>query len=389
MVSRNGGTPVPLTTGPAPAPLSTSDQGNAFLPGLKSGDVVTLDETGAHATNRHLTTLHIGTLRADVAANGSASGTCQPNQAVALGNSPYEQVEGLCSSSGAFSGVPGHIGLSEVDDLSGGTTSLNLLSLQNQIPTNDGSIPGGAFTAYADVFGTGTTSQVLAQTSSVNLQIVPHGGGAPVFAEDAAPTSDSVGPYVTADVDALGSGRYYANWLLTDSHGDTIAYRDLFAVQPALAGPQGPAGPQGATGAPGATGTQGPAGPQGATGAPGQTGAPGATGPAGATGPQGPAGTNGTSSEVKCVSRPTGKGKKCKTSEVCTVLVLAPGAHLVSVDISRANTQYAVGTAVVHGGKARLALRSTHSMKRGTYLIIVVTSHGDKAVVSRFRRAIE
>lgn len=93
-----------------------------------------------------------------------------------------------------------------------GSTILNLPSLQNQIPTYDGSIPAGAFTAYADLSGTGTTTQVLAQTSSVRLKIVPRAGGAPVFDQDATPASDSVGPYVTANVDALSSGRYYANW---------------------------------------------------------------------------------------------------------------------------------------------------------------------------------
>lgn len=109
-VSRNSGTPVPLTT--SPAPYSAGYQGTTFLPGLKSGDVVTLDETGSGATTRDLTTLHVSTLRADVAANGSASGVCQPGQAVG-GGYPGS----ACSSSGQFSTSYGYP--SEVDDLSG------------------------------------------------------------------------------------------------------------------------------------------------------------------------------------------------------------------------------------------------------------------------------
>ncbi len=373
-VSRNGGTPIPLTS--SPAPYSTSYQGSAFLPGLKSGDVVTLDESGAHPTTRHLTTLHMYTLRADVAANGTVSGVCQPNQAFASG--------GLCPSSGQLSqtsyGYP-----SEVDDLSGGSTILTPPALGDQIPTYDGSIPGGAFTAYADLTGIGTTSQVLAQTNTVKLQIVPHGGGAALFNQNATATSDSVGPYVTANVGALSSGRYYANWVLTDSHGDTVAYSDPFAVQPGGTGQQGPAGPQGPSGAQGSTGAQGPAGPQGPSGAQGSTGARGLAGP---VGPQGPAGKDGTSSEVKCVVRTTGTGKHRKTNEICTAHVLSPGAHLVSVDISRANTHYASGASLTHAGMARFALRSRHQMKHGRYLITIVMTHGKKSTVIRYRQTL-
>jgi len=187
-------------------------------------------------------------------------------------------------------------------------------------------MPGGTFTAYADVQGTGTTQQVLGQVTSVKLQVVSHAGGAPLIDKAGLATSDNVGPFVTVDVTGLGAGRYFANWLLTDSHGDTAAYSDVFAVQ-AGAGAQGAAGPQGPVG---------PAGPQGPTGAQGPVGPAGAQGP---TGPPGPSGKNGTSSLVKCVYKTTGTGRNRKTRQVCTVTVLSPGTHVVSVAITGANTR--------------------------------------------------
>jgi hypothetical protein len=219
-------------------------------------------------------------------------------------------------------------------------------------------------------------------------------------------TSDTVGPYVTAVVTGMGSGRYTANWLLTDSHGDTVAYSNPFAVQDIPAGPRGPAGPQGPTGATGATGTQGPAGadgaqgpagaqgPEGAIGAQGPAGANGAQGPAGANGAQGPAGMqgpageDGKSSEVKCVLRTTGAGKYQQTHEICTVYGLSPGSHLVSVEISSGKKPYATGTAVVHARTARFTLRSLHPMRHGRYLITLVATHGKKSTVTRYRQTI-
>ncbi|HUA03864.1 MAG TPA: hypothetical protein VMB27_08180 [Solirubrobacteraceae bacterium] len=410
-VSRDGDVPVQLNTSPQTS--GTGYEGTGFLPGLASGDVVKLYE---HGIGRELTTLHVSTLREDVDPDFSASGSCQPDQEL---GQVFEGVadygSGICTSSGTFTAAPGYLVSAELDDLSGGSTVLNLPSLTDRIPTNDGSVPGGAFTAYADITGTGT--------STVNLQIVPHGGGTAAFDRALAPTSDSVGPYVDANISALTSGRYYANWLLTDSHGDTIAYSDLFAAQPGAAtgptgpqgptgatGPQGPTGatgPQGATGPTGPTGATGPQGPTGATGpagtgsTPGATGATGAAGPAGATGatgpqgpagpagaqgpagPQGPAGKDGTSYEVKCVPHTTGTGKNRKTKDVCAVSVLSPGTHLVSVDISRGRIDYATGTAAVHAGRARFSLRSVHPMLRARYLITVVVTHGKHSTVIR------
>ena len=130
--------------------------GTAFLPGLSSGDVVTLDETAPIPTTRHLTTLHVAALRIDVSPSGQISGSCQPNK-------PFSGV-GVCPASGRFDGST-DFGDGVLDDLSGGTTIVNVPSLSDEIPSDDAAMTEGSFTAYAIIHGTGTT-QVMSQASS-------------------------------------------------------------------------------------------------------------------------------------------------------------------------------------------------------------------------------
>jgi hypothetical protein len=109
------------------------------------------------------------------------------------------------------------------------------------------------------------------QVSSVAMQIVPHDGGAALASGNMIKSSDSTGPFVSLAINGLDPGRYFAKWTLTDTHGDTGSYQNVFAVQPAigatgLAGPAGPAGPAGGQGPAGPAGPQGPSGPQGPRG---------------------------------------------------------------------------------------------------------------------------
>ena len=371
-VSRNGGSPIPL----ASSQSGSSYQGSAFLPGLSTGDVITLDESAPQATTRHLTTLHVYILRADIAVAGT-SGTCQPNKPLTA----YPLA--ACPTSGLFS-VPGisYFSGSELDDLSGGTTLVNIPRLQDQIPSYADSEPAGTFTAYADLTGTGTTAQVLAQTSSVNLQIVPRGGSTPVFNQNLTLTSDSVGPYVTAGVAGLSTGLYSANWLVTDTHGDTQAYTIPFAVQPGGAtGPQGPAGPAGPTGP---TGAQGPAGPTGPTGAQGPAGPTGATGPQGPAGPRGPQGPAGRSSKCTVTTKWVGTGSSRHQVQIIKCVFISPARDVTSAMISRGRTTYAVGSAVAHRGLVHLRLRSLRAMKHGRYLVTIVIASRQGPLVIRY-----
>lgn len=357
-VSRNGGSAVALTTTPIFAG-SAVYQGMAFLPGLAAGDTVALDETSPMATTRHLTTLHAFGLRIDIDVNGNDSGSCQPNKVFSAGP--------LCPSSGVFPASLG-AGTSLLDDLSGGSTIVNVPILFNLIPTQNDSMSGGTFTAYGDLSNVGSTAQVLAATSSVNLQIVPHGSTTPAFNQNMTPSSDSVGPFESLNVSGLSAGRYFANWLLTDSHADTAAYSNLFVVQPG-----GGTGPQGA---------QGPAGTPGGTGPQGSAGSPGQTGPAGPAGPRGPQGSPGQSAELKCTSKTKGKGKHKKTTQVCTVIQLPVGVAITAT-LRHGHVVYARGRATVNG-RATVRLRSLRTIPHGHYtLTLVVTDRSKSVTVSR------
>jgi hypothetical protein len=140
-----------------------------------------------------------------------------------------------------------------------------------------------------------------------------------------------------------------------------------------VTGPQGPGG---------ATGPQGPAG---ATGPQSPTGA---TGSQGLQGPQGPAAKNDTSAELKCVFHTTGTGKHRKTHEVCIATVRAPGSALVSAEITRGKTSYAVGAAIVRTGKARFTLHTVRAIARGRYLITFVLTTGSRSTVIRYQQTI-
>jgi hypothetical protein len=377
-VSFNGGPPVTLVTAPASGGTS-GFQGTATVPGLVTGGVLTLDETGTATTARHLTTLHIGALRVDEGIDGGGSGECQPNAPLGIGFAGSGALESAgigCSGGGTFTSSTSLFGFIPVvfDDRSGGSTSATVPTLSDEIPAADDSVPG-TFVAFANLNGTGTPTQLLAQVASVHLQIAPRAGGSPVFSQVASLTQDATGPYATASVSGLSAGAYLATWKVTDAHGDTIAYKELFAVQPAAAqgpaGPQGPAGANGATGAAGATGTTGAQGPKGATGA---------------TGAQGPAGKDGTSSELKCVAKTTGSGTHKRTTQQCTVSVISPHSRVVSVALSRAGKTYAIGTAVTRRGAARFRLEMVRRMKPGRYLVTLVASQGKHANVVRYTK---
>jgi hypothetical protein len=395
-VSRNGGAPVALATQPEAAGSSVFI-GAAFVPGLTAGDTVTLDETSPAATARHLTTLHLYTLRLDIGPGG-ISGACQPNKQFLLGPATpptFPASAPLCPTTGAFTAaMPTSNRL--FDDLSGGSTVVNVPDLADLIPAPDDSIAGGSFTAYADLESVGSTAQALAATRSVNLQIVPRGSAATSFAHDMTPGSDAVGPFESVAVTGLTTGRYDAHWLLTDVNGDTNAFGTSFAVQPADTGPTGPVGPQGSPGPQGALGPEGGPGPQGTTGPRGTAGSQGATGsqgpagPQGAVGPPGPAGRDGISTEVRCLVRHTKKtsGKPAKSVLVCTVKVLALGAHLATVELSRRATTFAVGRGAVRAGVARIRLHALRPLGHGDYLVTVVSDRAGRAVVTRSRVAV-
>ena len=235
-VTNHRGTPVALAT----QQTSTGQngyvgtyQGTGVLPGVKSGDLVTLDETHPVTTTRHLTNVNVFSLRVDNGPTGTSAGDCQPGKSVGVAPGYGAPLGVVCPASGTFTGMSNYgVAPGEVDDLSGGRTIVQVPSLSNTIPRAYDSIAGGSFTAYGDLVGIGSSTQVLSQVVSVNLRIVPRAGGAAVFDHMMTPDSDSVGPFETAIVDGLSTGRYLANFTLTDSQANTNAIEYPFAVQP-------------------------------------------------------------------------------------------------------------------------------------------------------------
>jgi Collagen triple helix repeat (20 copies) len=362
----------------APVPLTTTQTydypdfpytGTATIPGVKAGDVITLDETSPTVTTRHLTTLTVGTLRADVAIDGYMSGDCSPGKAFSDG--------GVCSADGTFSGDSP----SEYDDLSGGATVVNTPSLTNLAPSTNDSLPGN-FTSYADLSGSVDPSQLLSEVASVQLDVLSHDQNSTLFSVNMNPGSDDTSDFESANVTGLSGGRYFANWLLTDSHGDTVAYQNVFVVQAGATGPTGPPGPAGSTGAQGIPGTPGSNGAAGTPGAEGPQGPQGGQGPAGERGPAGPAGPAGKSS--KCVVTTTGKGKSAKQHIACSFISAAN--DVMSVMISRNHKPYAIGSAFVHRGAVRLNLRPIRAIKRGRYLVTIVVTEGKRSATVRYTK---
>lgn len=364
-VSDNSGPPVALITQQTATGQNGyvgTYQGTAFLPNLKAGDVITLDETFPTATTRHLTALHVSTLRADLGVTSTVAGDCQPGKQIAFSLQFGTPPGAVCSASGQFSGLlnygttPG-----QFDDLSGGSTIIRVPSLIDLIPSADDSIAAGPFTAYADLLGTGSAVQVLSQVASVNLQIVARAGGVAVFNQNMAPGHDSLGPFETAAVVGLDPGRYSANYRLTDAHADTSVMQQRFAVQPASA--QGAPGPQGPPGPPGATGAQGPAGPQG---------------PQGAVGPQGPPG--------KVICRNTRSAiVTCDRLFVPGTWVIGGSATTARYTLSRGHTIYARGTQRLGTRRSlRLAFRTTRHLHTGRYVLTIrLSSAGHRLTLRR------
>jgi Collagen triple helix repeat (20 copies) len=339
-------------------------QGTGFLPGvIRAGDHIILAETYPTATTRALTTLHVFTLRVDIGTNYLVAGDCQPGKVFGIGAGYGASMGTVCPASGTVAGMnfdgerP-----AESDDQSGGGTTVQMPSLSSTIPS--GPVEGGSFTAYGDLFGIGSATQVLSQVASVDLQIVPGAGTPIVFHQTMTPDQDSAGPFERATVSGLSAGRYIATFTLTDSHADTSATRVPFVVEPS-----------------GIVGAQGAQGPQGPTGATGATGATGPQGPPGPAGPQGPA---GRSSKCTVTTHTVGSGKNKHPVQQIKCVFISPARDLISLTISRGSAIYAATTAVVHRGRVEMSLRSLRRMNRGSYLVTIVTINRKHATVKRF-----
>ena len=227
-VSRNGGQPVALASSPG-YPGASVESGNATLAGLRSGDVVTLRETGPSAP-RALTSLHVAGLRIDLDASGGESGTCDSGKAFGGG--------AVCPVGGSFDAALG-ADTALFDDLSGSETQVTLPGLRIVSPADGDSVPSGGFPAVASVSGDGTVAQTdaqaLAETSRVTLTLARQGSSAPATVRTLALGVGQQGPEAQAQITGLSQGGYNASWLLTDVHGDSATVTDTFGVHPGAA----------------------------------------------------------------------------------------------------------------------------------------------------------
>jgi hypothetical protein len=113
---------------------------------------------------------------------------------------------------------------------------------------------------------------------------------------------------------------------------------------------------------------------------------PGPRGPTGATGPRGLQGppAKKASSRVTCVFKTTANARSQTTHDVCAARVPSPRGHVVTVDITRGKTTYAIGTALVRHGLARLSLHIVRTMPHARYDVKISVTTGKHTTVTRY-----
>jgi hypothetical protein len=340
------------------------------LKALAVGDTVALKYTGPDApAPRVLTTLTVGTLRADILQpNNTSEGpgslrlstNCQADEwfygsdnaqvCTAPGGHPAEEMTG-----GGFISSPNNASVGLYDEFSGNLTVVSVGSVAATAPLSGESIYD-PYMAYASArMGTCCGPDT---TDPVALQVAPsaHTPACP----DASCTAFTGNANSTSGVtvSGLAPGRYQAAWTLSDTHADTSLLANGFIVQ--------------------AGGTNGTNGTNGANGAAGAAGANGATGAQGATGPQGPA---GKVELVVCKSVTTGTGKKKKTVQKCTTRLTSSPVKFTTTGVattavlSRGGVVYATGTATRSGNQTRLLLTPRRRLVKGRYTLMLTRRH--------------
>ena len=319
--------------------LGDSFQATATMPGgFQPGDKIELREQGIA---RVLSTLTVDTLRTDAPSffydgggtlvsfpGDESSGTCSPNKWLEpfIDFEPFPQA--LCNADGTQPADA--YAFASYDDTSGGATSVDIPSFEFVAPIDGESIQS-PFVAYADTVGATPSKETL----TVDHRKSDGSNGSQVGPQHA------IDPVHGADVSGLAPGRYNANWVLTDSHGDTSTLTTQFIVQPGPTGVPGPRGPQGATG---------PRGPQGPPGA-------------GITG-------------VRCHGR-LGKHRTVKIT--CKVTSSSARSRVqLAIALTRGSRLYAVGSRTIRGRRLDAVLRLARQVTPGVYRVTIAFMRGDQ-----------
>jgi hypothetical protein len=315
---------VPLTVGP------DDDNATGTIPGgLQAGDAVSLKKQGV---TRALTTLHLSTFRVDLSDFGFGGGDCQPRLWLVIG---------VCPASGTIP-FGTSFGQAELDDLSGGATTITVPQFSFVLPT-DGDSVLGSFQAYADTFGPPVTT--------LTLTLFHRNANGSNGAQAAGPVA--IDPASGGAVSGLAPGRYNAVWRLTDTQGDGTTHDSGTVHSELLVQPGGGQGAAGGQGPAGGTGGAGGLGPQG---------------PAGPTGARGPRGRPGRDARVTCKVKKTNKGPRVS----CTVkFAKKAGAGKVHALLTRGTRVYASGRTV----RGVLRLAAKRRLRPGVYTLTVVGKH--------------
>jgi hypothetical protein len=88
------------------------------------------------------------------------------------------------------------------------------------------------------------------------------------------------------------------------------------------------------------------------------------------------------------VFRTVGTGKHKTTKELCTVLVLAPGSSVVSVEVSRGGTLYATGAGRMKSASSRIRLHLLRAIPKARYLVTVEIRSGPKVHVLEYTKTL-
>ncbi len=316
--------------------LGDSFQATATMPGgFQPGDKVQLREQGV---SRVLSTLTVDTLRTDApsffyngggtvitSSSDESSGSCSPNKWLEqyIYFSPFPQA--LCNADGTQPADA--YAFASYDDTSGGATSVDIPQFEFVAP-EDGESIQSPFVAYADTFGATPTKETL----TVDERKSDGSNGSQVGAPH------TIDPVHGAEVSGLAAGRYNANWVLTDRHGDTSTVTTQFIVQPSAPGTPGPRGPQGAIG------------------------------------PQGPPGRGITG--VRCRGR-LGKHRTVKIS--CRVKSSTARAKVqLAIALTRNRRLYALGARTIRGQRLNVTLRLVHHVAPGVYRVTIAFMRGNR-----------
>jgi hypothetical protein len=316
--------------------LGDSFEATATMPGgFEPGDKIELREQGIA---RVLSTLTVDPLRTDAPSfvyedggtlisspSDESSGSCSPNKWLEpyIYFSPFP--EALCNADGTQPADA--YAFASYDDTSGGATSVDIPQFEFVAP-QDGESIQSPFVAYADTVGA-TPTQVTLTVYERN----PDGtNGSQVG------SVHTIDPVHGVEVSGLAQGRYNANWVLTDSHGDTSFVTTQFIVQPTAPGTPGP------------------------------------TGPRGATGPRGPAGPG--ISGVRCRGR-LGKHRTVKIT--CKVKSSTAAARVqLSIALTHDRKLYALGARTLRTRRLSATLRLVRRVAPGTYRVTIAFMKGDR-----------